>query len=62
MADKTFTFIKLATGGKLITRAKSEKEARERHHLDPELWQLEGKAETEKNPPSTEPEIEPIPD
>ncbi len=39
MAKKTFTFIKVETGGKLIIKAKSEKAAREKMHLDPAIWQ-----------------------
>jgi len=56
MKEKEFTFIKLETGGRLRLQAKSERAARERKHLDPELWRLEGKAEPEGSQPGAEPD------
>jgi len=40
MKKKTFIFRKIATGGKLIVEASSEKAARHYIRRDPEAWEL----------------------
>ena len=51
MADKQFTFVNIATDGRLIVDAPSEKVARESCDLDPTIWIEESQLPPDDNSP-----------